>query len=87
MNPTEIEIYHAIELLREAENWTGKLAAVPIDPVCLWDDGSGPCGELLSNICILLQEKGNAHSVDAVAFCEHHTKCMQEGLRRWRTMA
>lgn len=87
--PSEPEIQHAIQLLREVSNWEGGMAVVPIDKQCAWDHGDGPCGMCLSNVCILLQvdEKEDVRPwVDAVAFCSWHTRCMQAGLERWRKL-
>ena len=88
MGPTETEIQHALKLLREVEHWEGRMAVIPIDPLCLWDDGSGACGEHLEFVSILLQkEKDGGYGADAVAFCKRHTECLQAGLERRRTMA
>ena len=84
MDPTETEIKHAIGLLRALPpGWKGPMAIIPVDPECRWDDGSGPCGEPLDSVSILLYEE----SAEAVAFCKHHIDCLKSGLDRWRAMS
>lgn len=86
--PSDREIEHAIRLLREVPSWEGAMAAIPIDSRCRWDDGSGPCDMCLHYCCVLLQEIENQKRphVHLIALCSWHARCLQAGLKRWRTL-
>ena len=86
--PTAPEISHSMTLLREVPGWDGRVAMVPIDPVCLWDDGGGPCEEPLgkASLLLLVDEDGE-HSAHVLALCEHHANCMEAGVVKWRAMS
>jgi len=67
---------------RENDDWGGPVAVIPVDDVCRWDHGHGPCNKPLRNVVLLMhRDKKGAH---AIALCEHHTACMQASVRMWR---
>lgn len=83
--PTKREITRGVTLLREAYedlNWEGPIAVIPVDEVCKWDHGDGPCERPLKNAIVLLC-KGKK-GVHVVAYCSHHTKCMEAATKAWR---
>jgi len=85
--PTEPEVEHAMSLLREVSSWDGKMAVVPVDPLCLWDAGDGPCGEHLEGACVLLQEEAGGRAAHVLVLCGYHAACMTAGLAKWRTLS
>jgi hypothetical protein len=85
--PTDPEINHAISLLREVPSWDGRIAIIPIDPICLWDAGEGPCGEHLEEASVLLQEEEGSYCAHVLVLCKHHAQCMEAGVTKWRTLS
>jgi hypothetical protein len=76
--PTESDIQHGVDLLTQTENWDGKFASVPIDPVCRWQLS---CGKPVENVIVLR----GVDNVDVLALCEYHTQCMVAAVMRWRS--
>lgn len=83
---TDAEQAHALKLLQEARDahqWGGPAAAVPIDPLCLWrEEGKAPCRQKIQNAIVLLWKDGEGCHV--LALCEHHTACLQQAVALWR---
>ena len=86
-DPTDHEIEHAMTLLQSAEHWDGRMTLIPIDPLCLWDDGSGPCGRILEECCVLLEEEDRNYSAHVLVLCAYHAKCVEAGLLKWRSLS
>ena len=85
--PTEPEIDHAISLLQEVPHWDGRMAVIPVDPLCLWESGGVVWAEHLSEACVLLQEEDGSYCAHVLVLCSHHAKCMEAGLAKWRELA
>ena len=87
-DPTEPEIAHAISLLRGVPVWDGRMAVIPIDPLCLWQEkDQDPCGQFHREACVVLQEEDGCFSAHVLVLCDRHAKCMEAGLTRWREMS
>jgi len=85
--PIEREIEHGVSLLREASNeakWEGRVTAIPIDEVCKWDDGAGPCNKPVRNVVVLPYE--DLKGCHGIAVCDHHTQCLEQSITRWREL-
>ena len=84
IEPTKPELAHALSLLRDASaEWEGRFTALPIDEVCRWNAGDGPCLEPVRNAMILLNRREaaeGASEVSVLALCERHTHCMVHGV-------
>ncbi len=85
--PSETDIDQAISLLQEVPSWDGRMAVIPVDPLCFWEDGGTVCGEHLEEACVLLQEEDGSFCAHVLVLCTYHAKCMEAGLAKWRTLA
>ena len=87
IDPTEPEIDHAISLLREVPSWDGRMAVIPVDPLCFWESSGTVCGEHVEEACVLLQEEDGSYCAHVLVLCAYHSKCMESGLLKRRTLA
>ena len=88
IDPTDSEIEHGVELLREASadtDWAGGVALIPIDEVCKVKTGGGArCGAPVRNALVLpFRDLEGCH---VIALCDHHTICLQAAVERWREL-
>lgn len=86
--PTDPELSHSMSLLREIPGWDGRVAMVPIDAVCLWDGGEGPCEGALGKASVLLVKNADGEfSAHVLVLCDHHANCMEAGVAKWKAMS
>ena len=83
----ELEIQHGVSLLQEAhaiQKWSGSVAVTPVDSVCRFNTGDGPCGSRLANAMVMLWEDDGTAGTHVMILCEYHTAVLREALDRWR---
>lgn len=81
------EICHGVALLQEAHRttaWDGAVSAIPIDEVCKWNQGSGPCGKPVRQALVLRFKNGKG--CHCIAFCDHHADALRESVAAWRRL-